>query len=636
MPALALLLALSGAEGAAQEPERRELVANLQWCLGRAVDAEFQPLDLDLQSATTKDLDVDILIEDEVSRARVSRRETVPAGGRRRLILHLPTGRLGGMSPALRPSLRVSDLRGRELATFPLSSPQRSWSREEILVGVVSASGAPDAAFGLGWKVAGANVEVARLSADRLPDRWYGLAPLRLLFLHDPPLDVLSPEQAAALRDYVRQGGTLLVSGSALAHPAIAAIAEIRAGEPVSRDSLPALEKRFGAWPASAPFRFTPVANGEAYPRLEGAGVTRFSAGYGQVIALSFDVLHAPFKQWAGLAALMNELVSAAPRADLEWMSGAGMPPEFGQSGRRRDLLSRMRSLINPYPSYLLLAGLTLLYLAMVGPLNYLVLRRLRMTLLLVVTVPALSLVFLSLTLGLAYLIKGGTVTVCSLRLMSTRPGLGVARETRLAALFSPSTRDYDVSTPDGHAALPVDRSFSYDERHLTAAPLEISETPPASFKGVSIGQWQSWALESRAIVDVGEGLRWESKNGRVRVRNGTRFPIERALWVRRGAAPSAVPLGPIAPGAEAEAELTERWTPLEDLRLDPDSLGGRVLGPTFETWKPRRIGRAISPREDEILICVAKDDGPGLRVNTPVSTTSLSFSLLLAWKDKP
>src|SRR5688572_32817836 len=116
---LACLLAALALQAAAPgRPGQAEIVANLQWTLGRPVDAEWQPVDVDLQSAVAKDLDVQIVIDEEVSRTRVVRRETVPAGGRRRLCLHLPTGRLGSAAFSARAVMTVRGPGGRELATF--------------------------------------------------------------------------------------------------------------------------------------------------------------------------------------------------------------------------------------------------------------------------------------------------------------------------------------------------------------------------------------------------------------------------------------------------------------------------------------------------------------------------------------
>ncbi len=633
---LSALVALAFAQAKPKAPP--EIVANLQWVLGRPADTEWQPLHLDLQSAATNDLDVEILVHDPASRSRLVRRELVPAGGRRKLFLHLPTGRMGYGTSSIRPELTVRTPEGRLLASFLLGSA-RAWSEEDTLVGLLTAAPSADAQ---GWRAGGANVELLRLTPEFMPDRWTGLAPLRALILHDAPLDALGPEQARALRDYVRQGGVLILTPGAArtpwSHPAVAAIAEIRSGEPRTRDSFPALHRKYPAFLAGAPaFRFHPILEGKPLPDLEDLGIRRFDAGFGRVVALPFDLRQAPFDSWPGLPALLNDLMAPAPRADLAWAGGAGLPGELAGGGGRSFVLGRMLSLVNPYPSFLLLAGLTVFYLLLVGPLNYALLRRLRMTLLLVVTVPAVSIAFLSLTLGIAYLVKGSTTTVTSVRLLTAVESLPCAREIGVTAVFSPSTRDYVVTPPAEHAALPFDRTASPDRRPQPPAPIEAEE-PSAGprFRSVAIGQWQSWALETRAIVDLGTGIRWSSRGGLLRVENGSALDIQRAVFIRARHGGFASPVGAVAPGQAVESPLDEsRWMPLDDLGFDASSLGQRVLAPPLAAL--RRDG-ADDPRRRQVewLVCVIRDGRPGVEVDARRAGDSRSLTLLFVRGELP
>jgi hypothetical protein len=262
------------------------------------------------------------------------------------------------------------------------------------------------------------------------------------------------------------------------------------------------------------------------------------------------------------------------------------------------------------------------------------------MTLLLVATVPAISLLFLALTLGLAWLTKGGSTTLTSLRVLASVPGSSCARETRLVAVFSPSTRAYDVAPPPGRAALPADRAaFAPDEIPGRAAPVAFEEGLAPRFKGVTIGQWQHWAFETRALADLGGGVRWEMRDGRVRVRNGSALAIDRALLVRAGRGGFASPLGAVAPGAEVEAPLDAgRWSPLVDLGFEERSLGARVLGHPLGGLRQlyqRDDGRPVVQQE-EFLLCVLRDDVPGAEIDARLSAESRSLSLLFVRKERP
>lgn len=621
-----------------------EVVANLQWAFGRPVVADWQPLLLDLQSASARDLDLDIVVREETSSTRVVRRESLPARGRRRVFLHLPTGRLPHLLPALRPELSVRDAGGRELATFALAAG-RTGTPDAVLLGLLAPATAGDLGLGQGWMSSGASVELVRLAPESLPDRWTGLAPLRALLLHDAPLDALTPEQALALRDYVRQGGTLLVPPTAarggLAHPVLAALAEIRMGAPVLREKAEAL-RPFGALPPSAPFRVHPLLNGRPLSGLEDAGVAVFDAGFGRVVALPYELHAAPFHGWTGLMNLLGHVVAAGPSGDAAWVQGDGLLGGLDGLERRAQLLGRMESLVNPFPSFLLLVALTGLYLALVGPLNYVVLRRLRMTLLLVVTVPALSVGFLVLTLGLGFLVKGRSTTVTSVTLLSTAEGLPCARETGVTTLFSPTTRAYAVVPPPGRAAIPFRRLYERARGAHDGAPLEVEVVGgEPRLRSAVVGQWESWAMETRAVADLGAGLRWRREGNLVRLENGTPLALERALLVGSGPEAAATPLGAVPPGGTAQAAVDPaRWSPLEDLGFGATSLGGLVLEDALADLRGRSRYAAPSPaqvpRADEWLVAVVREAGPGAEVDARRSADSRSLTLLVARRTSP
>jgi hypothetical protein len=632
---LAALLVLLAQAASSKAPP--ELVVNLQWALGRPVPADWQPLQLDLQSAVARDLDLEIVVQDEVTSARLARRESLPARGRRRLFLYLPAGRHEHAAGVLHPQLSVREAGGRELATFSLAGG-RAPSADDLLLGLLTSPAAGDLGLGQGWRTSAAAVELIRLTPELIPDRWTGLAPLRALLLHDAALDALGPEQARALRDYVRQGGTLLLPPTAsrdgLSHPVLAALAEIRLGPVETRTGPPALAKRFGAPPSSAPFRVHPVLNGKPLPGLEDLGLASFPAGFGRVVVLPFEIHAAPFHGWNGTTSLLGQLAADAPRGNAAWTQGEGLPGNLGGPDGRTRLLGRMQSLVNPYPSFLLLAALTGLYLGLVGPLNYLALRRLRMTLLLVVTVPAISLGFLAVTLGVAYLVKGRSTTLTSVRMLATADGLPCAREFGVTALFSPSTRAYEVVPPPGRAPLPLLRSDPRQRGLPDAPPLEMEEVGGDSrVRSVTVGQWQSWALETRALVELGRGIRWRAREGALRVDNGSPLAIERALFVSQGDLVSATPVGAVESGGSAEVRLDpSRWSPLEDLGFGELSLGAKAVGDCFAEL--RTAGRYRSSqdalRPADLLLCVVREAGPGVEVDARRSGDSRSLTLLV------
>ena len=151
------------------------------------------------------------------------------------------------------------------------------------------------------------------------------------------------------------------------------------------------------------------------------------------------------------------------------------------------------------------------------------------------------------------------------------------------------------------------------------------------TIKGLSTGQWQSWDLETRALRDLGQGIRFESEGPLVRVINSSPRHIERAIYVQIDREPVVIPFGEIAPGKTAEAKGgILRVSPLEALGLGPETLGDRVLRNWFEMNVRRaKSYEAVEQKAHKFLICVLKDDPDPVRVDARVSARSRTITLL-------
>ncbi len=94
-------------------------------------------------------------------------------------------------------------------------------------------------------------VVVARLPATDLPDKWFGLEAVDAVVWDQPDPGALEPAQLAALIDWVRNGGHLIVglgdTGRLVGKTALGEILPVECGGPaVAVSRLPALYARFG------------------------------------------------------------------------------------------------------------------------------------------------------------------------------------------------------------------------------------------------------------------------------------------------------------------------------------------------------------------------------------------------------
>jgi hypothetical protein len=638
LPALALLLAAGTPGHGAQEPPSRraaappELGATVQFAPGGDLCGPWQGYSAELVNQTTRDLDLLIRIEDDGYSGVAVRRERLSPGGRKRVFLYSPGS---GYPRGLPPRYRITDPAGRELQAGVLPITPRGYVPNQYQIAVFSRTAATEDDFGIPSSINGQEVRLARISPDTLPDRWAGLASIDLLVIHDAPLDEITPDQARALADYVRQGGSVLLTpGPAkgwLTHPVLAAFAPLRVAAPQMATSVRGLTKAFGALRGAEPFLVHPLLSGQPFNADTGLDMVRMPSGFGLVFAVGCDLRRAPFDTWSGRRELWTKLLTAAPRWFQE--SRAAFP-NASTSRQRYDLFLAMSRLINPYPSFMLLLALAAVFLAAVGPINYIVLWRLKRTLLLVVTVPVISIAFLAFILGLGYLIKGTTTVVHSARLLSTQSGLDCAREIQLYSLFSPSTRTYDVTCEPGSFGEPPARWSHGDDRSYTRqdsiTTLTCETGSGLTLRGLGSGQWQSWDLETRSLRELGKGVRFEAAGAALHVQNDSPRLIERGIYVQTGREACVVPLGEIASGGHLETVIAPGISdPLKALDFGPDTLGERLLRPWFSTTvRPARLGDSAEPTR-RFLLCVLREERPSVLVDARISDRSRSLTLL-------
>ena len=613
MIVLALLLALSSAEGLAAAQDRApEVVVNADWALGQPVAGEWQSVLVELQNTGAKDREVVVEVQEEFSNLRLRRAETVTAGGRRRFHLSLP---LGGVGRQILPKglrVRALDPAGKEIHGSSPPTNTTGWSPGTTVIAVLTRDRAVEGKLRFPPRRGAGTVNVVFPSTRTFPDHWTALEGVRALVLHDAPLAELSPDQARAIRDFAIRGGAVILSPGvqrdAFAHPVVAALAEIRVGEP----------RRSSA--AGGPeFLLHPILNGAEFKAPE-RGVTDgcriFECGYGAVLALPFDVALPPLAgsdRLERLWTLALDLGGSAPSVPIDLV----------------DASAALTTLVNPYPSFALLVGLSALYLLAVGPVNYLVLRRLRMTLLLVVTVPVISAAFLGVVLGVGYLLKGSSTLVCSLRVFAAREGAPAAVEAQLATVFSPESRAFRVAFPRDRAPLPLDR-INPELRELSE--LRVDDASPRAFDAVAIGQWQTWRATVKSHADLGRGVRFSTENGSLTVSNESPLPILRGVHVRRIADRAVgTPFGALPPAGRAVRELEARTDdPALALAFPPGSVGAALMERASFS-----AALGVGPGQ-ELLLCLLADDAPLLEVDSRPAGRERSLAVLTVLKEAP
>lgn len=380
----------------------------------------------------------------------------------------------------------------------------------------------PPAPPGRGNVNPGTPVRVSNIADPALlPERAVGLEMASIVYLGpDVPPDAFSEGQIGAVRAWVAGGGLLVFHGDKLRG-----------------------DERFRVW-------FPPV------PTDKNRFTTR-KIGRGTVIALGMDPNASPL---AGTPAALS-LWTKAAKAGVS-------PPSLGRSLALEDSYSyygpaQMATAVLHAPG-LAAPGVgnvglfMLIYLVLLVPVNYLILKRMDRREWTWVTIPVLVLLFTlgSYWFGLAT--KGAQLLQNTAAYVEMQTGSGETLIHGVAGVFSPARRRYQVAVAAPDAALWSARtSYGPDSEY---GPIVMADT--ANGPGVRDAEISMWAMRAfgfrTSSVRLGDGivanLRLQGITKVVgTVENRTGKTLEQ---VRVGRGSSSQEIGTLAPGAKASVSL--------------------------------------------------------------------------------
>jgi hypothetical protein len=323
-------------------------------------------------------------------------------------------------------------------------------------------SGSPQALAGIGLlEPTDGETVLATLTVDDLPANAEGWRALDVLVIHDVDTGQLSAGQLEALEEWIAQGGRLIVTGGLGYRRTLSGLDAL---PPVSVDGTETVSLApLGAliddpFPAQARVE-APVATGtlaEGAQVLAAADGTPLLAkrevGYGRVDFLAADPGLEPLRSWDSLDRLWA------------WVLLDGDPrPGWAYGFRSRwDSASQAVSQVPDVklPSVIQLCGFLGVYVLLVGPVNYFVLRRLKRRELAWLTIPALVVLFSAMAYVTGFQLRGSQAILHQLTVVQTWPGTDRARVESLLGVWSPRRASYDIQLEPGFLARPMPSDF--------------------------------------------------------------------------------------------------------------------------------------------------------------------------------
>lgn len=499
----------------------------------------------------------------------------LPGGSRKGLTLYI---HIQGAPRQLGVRVLVND---EEITT---ASARLQPVSEGLLVGVVGERSVRlPAQLADGIKVTSVPFALADIPAEGL-----GLSPFDALILTDVAAAEVMPAQRSALQAWVLRGGTLIVNGDASINRTLALLPPELI--PVTPGNLlPSLSD-----PPLTPLALTP-RNDEQHrvypltlPLLDSPTPLAFGQRYGDgnVVAIAFDLATPELSNWPGWRELWQSILP--PPAFIP--SGMGFGAKLYSAFIEENLASALTSLpALDLPSVNLLALLLGCYLIMVGPVTYLVLRRLDRLALGWVVAPAITVIFAAIAYGVGFNLRGGDVIVSQISLIdAAEPGL--AHERDFIGIFSPDRSTYRlraVGEPPLVRPITVQGPWSsglpVNGRYVQVAPDRLV------VEGLEVPQWSLQAIMVDRIVPSPGLDAWITVNGDQvlgEVANRGSQTLEEVVVVYND---YLTLIETLMPGEQRTVQLERPQHAFEGVML-----GYLIYGPKFD--ESGRMGQPIPP----------------------------------------
>ncbi len=429
----------------------------------------------------------------------------------------------------------------------------------DAAVGTVDLSGAA---------LGGFTVMQADWTTDELPPLAAALAGIDLMLFSDVDSGVLTADQRTALADWVRAGGQLVAAGGAGWQPTAAGLAELlplQPGAAVTVSSLAPLANWLRLDPAPLEGANLIVATGEltadartlvalddGTPLL----VRRF-IGNGVVDYLAADPNNAPLRDWPGLPDLWYTL-------ETSWGSLPGWARGVENWAQAQQAVSIIPG-VDPLPDILPLGLFLLIYVIVVGPVNYLILTRLNRREWAWLTIP-LSIGLFSLVAWVVGSNLRGTEPILNrLTAVQTWPDEERAAAEGLLGLLSPRRAQYTLEVGANDTLRPVPETAQTSSLLVRGAQSSVDIRQAATFAAVNFavdssfvagfdqtGPAASPAVGGSATLAYDPAIPGQMI-ARGALRNDSDQTLRGPVVLARGA---ALQLADLAPGAVAPFEL--------------------------------------------------------------------------------
>ena len=335
------------------------------------------------------------------------------------------------------------------------------------------------------------------LTVSDLPERVEAWSTLDRLVWQDTDSASLSTEQLDAMRGWIAGGGRLVIVGGTAGPSSLSAFPDVllpyrpTATTDLAPASLTALLGQLPSGAADLPALTGELSGGRALA-MSGDRVVAAERSYGSgaVTVVGFD----PTIGWIA----ESDAGEGLWRRLLPTRSNGG--PVVGDDSQIVSAASQLPSLaLPPIGGLVALLGA---YILLIGPINYLVLKRLDKREWAWVTMPALIVAFAVGAYGIGSFLRGSEIIVNEVAIVRGAPGATEGTAQAYLGVFSPSRGTYQLRVPGG-ALLSAPVSGDFFGGDAASATLDILQGDPARVRDLGVGFGSLRTVRAETAVDV-------------------------------------------------------------------------------------------------------------------------------------
>jgi len=297
----------------------------------------------------------------------------------------------------------------------------------------------------------GLSASQANWDIDSIPDNPAALASVNMIVFTDVDTNGLTLAQETALEGWVANGGHLVVTGGINWQATAAGLERLlpfAPGDDIIIDDVSVLASYVGS--DAALTGDIPLAVGTVDTDAEILVETglrepllvRGTLGEGVVDYLALDPNTAPLRGWDGLNPLWYTLAATSPPVPA-WTRN------FATWDRTINAAEILPG-IDVLPSVLPICGFLALYIALIGPVNYLILDRLNRREWAWVSIPLLIVLFSVLAFVVGGQLRGTIANIGRIAVVRAYPDTNIAHTTEIMGLLSPQRTQYTLEAQNG------------------------------------------------------------------------------------------------------------------------------------------------------------------------------------------